>query len=164
MPAWWRTPVTVLQAHDIFQVRRGCLEDFARFHRDQAVTHSRPDAHALSRAQAHSLPFCLVVLSPLQVQYAGEQMNRFIFDAVELVAQGLPGFDVENFANVMLAFCPHEFPTPRLRNFAACKQRSSRHPYLQYNSTVQTRSQRKMSTSKGRSLSSNCVGFPPSAR
>src|SRR3989454_4111268 len=105
-------PVSIFEAHHVFELRRARLQDVAIAERDHAVHHPCPDADRLARAQLHlAPPFAAVVLESHRPR---EQMDGFVFLPVVLEAEGVYRGDVENLSYVSLRMRPDELVAPRL--------------------------------------------------
>src|SRR5437868_1396415 len=105
-------PVSILEAHHVFELRRARLQDVAIAERDHAVHHPRPDADRLARAQLHlAPPFTAVVLESHRPR---EQMDGFVLLPVVLEAESVSRGNVENLSYVALRMRPDELIAPRL--------------------------------------------------
>src|SRR6267378_5541480 len=104
--------VPVLEAHHVVELRGRCLEHVAVRERGHAVAQAGRDVERLARRE--DAPFQSVTLPGLQLEPAGEEVDRLVLRAVVLQAERVAGADVEDLAHVALGVRPDQLVAPGL--------------------------------------------------
>src|SRR5712691_11445296 len=104
--------VAILEAHHVLELRSRGLEHVAVRERGHAVAQAGGDVERLARRE-HA-PFQRVTLARLQLEPAGEEVDRLVLGAVVLQAERVSRADVEDLADVPVGVRPDQLVTPGL--------------------------------------------------
>src|SRR5581483_8114994 len=108
-----RAPVPVLEADDVFDLRRRHLEDVAVLEGGHPVPAAGPDANRV--AGRHPVrPQLTVLVFELELEIARQQVDALVLPLVVLERESLSAADVDDLADVARSDRPADLVTPGL--------------------------------------------------